>query len=585
MLHYHQLVSTPQHSQQQYQTTRQRFLTMSNEFGWHSVNWFDFFSNPEHVLPKGLLSCSAALPITQEAQQQPSMHQALNSQNHTSTAMSSDHACGYHDDSHDHSRSTLSSRRKSLGIKRRDSCLNSTQVIYISDDEHVEEITKDNNHNSSLVSSSMTQNSSNPPINQTTSTCFHDNDDGEAEYEFKEEESENEDPEIYEIEKILKKRIRNAKPEYYVKWVGYPTCDNSWVKKSDIFDEECIKEFEESLASQQAIDLCEDSDEEESADSSSDHADSGIEFDEEDSDCLSNEDANDFLLSDDDDENDGHISMTGKKTNKAPKLDVIDLSDMTPKKKFNRSTPKAPIHSKYITDSKQFKKVRGQLLQKYYDEFNSVCFKNKLPALKLSEGKSKDLKGKPYLLWNHHLRKTAGYCKLFTLKKTKNGKTTTTQLEKVVAIEISTKVCDCEERLVHTLAHEMCHAASFLFDGITGHGKTFYSYGDLIRKYYPDIPITTCHSYSIDYKYQWQCVDCGSMINRHSKSVDVSKQCCGICKGRLQEVGKSTKNSNNAYNNYVKEHYKRFKESHPHLKQGEIMKLVAQAYREQQQRI
>nr|CAG4710178.1 unnamed protein product [Naegleria fowleri] len=560
------------HSPQQYEATHQRFLAMSNEFGWASVNWTDFFSHPEHVLPKGLLSCSEALPITQEAQtwsvhmdHDDDHHSCCNNNGTTSAAAS-----------YNHTSSHSSSRRKSLGIKRRPSC-NPTQVICISDDDDVEEITKDSAFTNSTNSTNITNKVyiSNPVCPSQNSQKSYCDDDGEAEYEFKEESEIEEDlsDNIYEIEKILKKRIRNSKPEYYVKWVGYPSSENSWVKKCDIFDEECIKEFEKSFESQshhtkqQPIDLCDDVD-----------SDNSIEYDDEESD--EEDKANDFLLSDDDDDDDDDniFSTAGKKTTsrETPKLHAALDFDSTTKRSKSQKTLN---QSKYIADPKQFKKVRGKLLQKYYDEINSVCFKNKLPALKLSEGKAKDLKGKPYLLWNHHLRKTAGYCKLFTLKKSRNGKST--QLEKVVAIEISTKVCNCEERLVHTLAHEMCHAASFLFDGVTGHGKTFYSYGDLIKKYYPDIPITTCHSYAIDYKYQWQCVDCGSIINRHSKSIDVTKQCCGVCKGRLQEIGKSSNTKNNAYNSYVKEHYKRFKEHHPHLKQGEIMKLVAQSYREQ----
>jgi Chromo (CHRromatin Organisation MOdifier) domain len=33
---------------------------------------------------------------------------------------------------------------------------------------------------------------------------------------------------IYYAEKILRKRIRNGKPEFYVKWLGYGDEDNTW---------------------------------------------------------------------------------------------------------------------------------------------------------------------------------------------------------------------------------------------------------------------------------------------------------------------------------------------------------------------
>ena len=39
---------------------------------------------------------------------------------------------------------------------------------------------------------------------------------------------------IYEVEKILKKRGRGANVQYLVKWVGYPNKFNSWIRASEI---------------------------------------------------------------------------------------------------------------------------------------------------------------------------------------------------------------------------------------------------------------------------------------------------------------------------------------------------------------
>ena len=39
---------------------------------------------------------------------------------------------------------------------------------------------------------------------------------------------------VYEVEKILKKRRRGSKVEYLVKWLGYPNKFNSWVNASEI---------------------------------------------------------------------------------------------------------------------------------------------------------------------------------------------------------------------------------------------------------------------------------------------------------------------------------------------------------------
>ena len=50
--------------------------------------------------------------------------------------------------------------------------------------------------------------------------------------------------------------------------------------------------------------------------------------------------------------------------------------------------------------------------------------------------------------------------------------------------------------------------------------------------------VTTTHSYEINYKFAWKCTTprCGNVIQRQSRSVDVTRQCCGKCRGRLIEI-------------------------------------------------
>lgn len=33
---------------------------------------------------------------------------------------------------------------------------------------------------------------------------------------------------LYEVERIIKHRMKNGKREFLIKWVGYPKKDNSW---------------------------------------------------------------------------------------------------------------------------------------------------------------------------------------------------------------------------------------------------------------------------------------------------------------------------------------------------------------------
>ena len=41
-------------------------------------------------------------------------------------------------------------------------------------------------------------------------------------------------PDIFRIEKVLKKRTKNKKTEYLVRWSGYGPDFDSWIQSSDI---------------------------------------------------------------------------------------------------------------------------------------------------------------------------------------------------------------------------------------------------------------------------------------------------------------------------------------------------------------
>jgi predicted SprT family Zn-dependent metalloprotease len=250
---------------------------------------------------------------------------------------------------------------------------------------------------------------------------------------------------------------------------------------------------------------------------------------------------------------------------------------------------KKTVISKFQEDDRQFARMRDDLLLKYYEEFNKVIFKNKLPKMRLLLEKKKEgiafnsiaMENKsipePYLKWNNTLRKTAGVTKMY-----KKGNL------RSVAIELSTKVCDCIERLRKTLAHEMCHVATFWLHNMKGHGKTFFYYGSLVTKAYSDIPVTTCHTYDIKYKYQYKCKSCNTIIRRHSKSLKIEQYVCRFC-GKLgtYEMQKKTGNGTNEvalrtpskYNLFVKENFARIKIANAHVSHKDIMKLIAEEYK------
>eukprot|EP00088_Acartia_fossae_P041801 TRINITY_DN4374_c0_g1_i3.p1 TRINITY_DN4374_c0_g1~~TRINITY_DN4374_c0_g1_i3.p1 ORF type:complete len:155 (+),score=69.67 TRINITY_DN4374_c0_g1_i3:53-517(+) len=52
--------------------------------------------------------------------------------------------------------------------------------------------------------------------------------------------------EDYEVEAIVNKRFKSGKVEYNVKWVGYPSSDNTWEPVENLECPELIEEYEKS---------------------------------------------------------------------------------------------------------------------------------------------------------------------------------------------------------------------------------------------------------------------------------------------------------------------------------------------------
>ncbi|KIW00905.1 uncharacterized protein PV09_07652 [Verruconis gallopava] len=195
--------------------------------------------------------------------------------------------------------------------------------------------------------------------------------------------------------------------------------------------------------------------------------------------------------------------------------------------------------------------------------------------------------GGVHLIWSKKLNTTAGRAnwRREKVRDLQADGTTVVSYKHTANIELAEKVIDDEVRLVNVVAHEFCHLCNFMISGIRDapHGKEFKEWAKKCSRAFGSrgIEVTTKHSYDIDYKYVWECVDCLTEFKRHSKSIDPLKQACGACKGRLVQtkpVPRDTKTSE--YQLFVKEHCQTIKRDNPGLSHGSAMEMLAQMWKE-----
>jgi len=159
---------------------------------------------------------------------------------------------------------------------------------------------------------------------------------------------------------------------------------------------------------------------------------------------------------------------------------------------------------------KEFSINKGKYARELFQFFNSVVFDQKLPHLLNIE-------------WSGRLRSTAGFARLHRTGDNYQAK-----------IQLSIPILNDSERLCQTLIHELCHCAVWVIDHKRDHhGSYWQNWMRRAKVRFPQLQITTCHNYNIDYKYTYLCNQCNTKIGRHKIWTNCEKFRCKKCGGNF----------------------------------------------------
>ncbi|XP_045644724.1 acidic repeat-containing protein [Ursus americanus] len=247
----------------------------------------------------------------------------------------------------------------------------------------------------------------------------------------------------------------------------------------------------------------------------------------------------------------------------------------TEKRKTGRGTCKIPgCFLRDLENAKQysgrnFKQNKDSLVQKIYTLFNSSVFDKKLPE-KIDIG------------WNKKMLRTAGLCT--------TGETRYPKKQRYAKIEISLKVCDSADRLRDTLIHEICHAASWLLDGVRdSHGDAWKYYAKKSNMVHPELPmVTRCHNYQINYRIHYECTRCKTRVGRYTRSLNTDLFICAKCKGPLVMLPLTRKDGTpiaphvRPFAKYVQENYRTVKHETEGISHGDVMRRLSKDYADKQ---
>ncbi|XP_038219370.1 uncharacterized protein LOC119837712 [Zerene cesonia] len=222
------------------------------------------------------------------------------------------------------------------------------------------------------------------------------------------------------------------------------------------------------------------------------------------------------------------------------------------------NTPHWRCHPEALQYHDNYKELKDQLARRLFKEFNKCIYDDALDA---------DLP----ILWDTKLRTTAGTTTNRLIKNSRGERV------RAASVKLSVKVLDAPQRLRDTLAHELCHAATWLLDEAKKSVRVFPELGEISR----------CHDMEIHYKYCYKCTRCGYSIKRHSKSIDVTKKCCGYCRGTFEIIvnrknkdgvvlsAPARRGAANQFALYVKQNYGALKNGRTH---AQVMKMLGEQF-------
>jgi predicted SprT family Zn-dependent metalloprotease len=251
-----------------------------------------------------------------------------------------------------------------------------------------------------------------------------------------------------------------------------------------------------------------------------------------------------------------------------------------------KGTPTLSKVSKATSPKKQTKKSfdakKDQLATDFLRQLDAQITQGKIGELTESTGGVK-------IVWSKTLKTTAGRAnwkrETVISKQTRDiASMEAKQYRHYSSIELAEKVIDDEQRLLNVIAHEFCHLANFMINGITDspHGKEFKVWAGKCSKLFgaQGIKVTTKHTYEIDFKYVWACTACECEYKRHSKSIDPQRHRCGACKALLEQTKPAPRQAPTAgklsnYQQFVKEQMKIVRSENPDSPQIDVMRIIA----------